>query len=156
MTIKKIDVLPKEIDLLFDNKKLDILKYLYILYLAKTKLKKKKLNLDQLLYYYTLLSFETSYTSTPKIYKYLRDKKRINEAIIYLENLKLIQVYGEVYIKLSNLKISISKSGIELINFGTTESFEAYISHISNIMDKYPYGTKVQQFQNLLHKGEFK
>lgn len=147
--------LPVEIDLLFDNKKLDILKYLGILYQAKCNLKKRKLSLEQLLYYYSMLYFEITDTNAPMIYKYLRDKKRINEIIIYLENLGFVEIYGDISTRLNALKISISEVGIDTIDSWQSESIETYLEHSSIIMEKYPYGTKNSEFQKLLYEGEF-
>ena len=144
--------LPVEIDLLFDNKKLDILKYLGILYQSKGN--KGKLNLEQLLYYYSMLYFEVRNTNTPMIYKYLRDKKRINEIVIYLENLGFVEIYGDVSIRLNNLKISISEAGIEAIDSWQSESIEVYLNQIAIIIEKYPYGAKISEFQKLLYEGE--
>lgn len=147
--------LPLEIDLLFDNKKLDILKYLGILYQVKTKTKKRKLNLEQLLYYYSILYYETSNTSTPLIYKYLRDKKRISEILIYLENLKFIQIHGDVFTRLNRLQVSITELGIQSIESWQSDSILQYLNNISNILEKYPYESKVSKFQKLLYEGEF-
>lgn len=147
--------LPLEIDLLFDNKKLDILKYLGILYQVKTKTKKRKLNLEQLLYYYTILYYETSNTSTPLIYKYLRDKKRISEILIYLENLKFVQVHGDVFTRLNGLQVSITELGIQSIGSWQSDSVSLYLNNILNVLEKYPYGSKVSEFQKLLYEGEF-
>ena len=147
--------LPLEIDLLFDNKKLDILKYLGIIYQVKTRTKKRKLNLEQLLYYYTILYYETSNTSTPLIYKYLRDKKRISEILIYLENLKFVQVHGDVFTRLNGLQVSITELGIQSIGSWQSDSISLYLNNISDILEKYPYGSKVSEFQKLLYEGEF-
>ncbi|WP_137664928.1 hypothetical protein [Enterococcus hulanensis] len=147
--------LPVEIDLLFDNKKLDILKYLSILYQAKISLRQRKLTLEQLLYYYSVLYFKTSSGNTPLIYKYLRDKKRINEIIIYLENLGFVKVDGDITTQLNGLKVSISKDGIAAIDSWQSESINVYLNHISIIMDECSYGTKNSEFQNLLYEGEF-
>jgi hypothetical protein len=147
--------LPIEIDLLFDNKQLDILKYLGILYHAKGNLKKRKLNLEQLLYYYSMVYFETSNTNSPMIYKYLRDEKRINEIVIYLENLGFVEVHGDISTRLNSLMISISEAGIEAMDSWQLESIDVYLKQISSIMGKYTYGTKISEFQNLLYEGEF-
>lgn len=147
--------LPIEIDLLFDNKKLDTLKYLGILYQAKIRTRKRKFNIEQLLYYYTLLYYETNNISTPLIYKYLRDRKRINELLIYLENLKFIQVHGDVSSRLNGLQVSITEAGIQAIESWQSDSILIYFNHISNILEKYPYGSMISEFQNLLHIGEF-
>lgn len=156
MSKKNISLnLPLEIDLLFDNKKLDILKYLGILYQIKTKTKKRKLNLEQLLYYYTILYYETSNTSKPLIYKYIRDKKRISEILIYLENLKFIQVHGDVFTRLNGLQVSITELGIQSIDAWQSDSILRYLNNISDILEKYPYGSKASEFQKLLYEGEF-
>ncbi|WP_060207234.1 hypothetical protein, partial [Sporosarcina koreensis] len=105
--------LPAEIDLLFDNKKLDVLKYLAILYHLKEIFRKRRLSLEQLLYYYSVIYFENHETNTPLIYKYLRDKKGMNEIMIYLDNLQFIQVHGDIFTPINKLKISITQKGIE-------------------------------------------
>lgn len=154
-SINKLSCLPIEIDLLFDSKKLDILKYLGILYQSKVNFKKNKLSLEQLLYYYSLLGFEISNTNTPMIYKYLRDKKRINEIVIYLENLTFVKVHGDISTRLNSLKISISETGIETIDSWQSKSIRMYLNQILFVMEKYPYGTKNSDFQKLLYEGEF-
>ncbi|EGO8274619.1 hypothetical protein PMT97_05975 [Enterococcus faecalis] len=153
--INELSHLPIEIDLLFDNKKLDILKYLGILYQSKYNLRKRKINLEQLLYYYSMLYFESVNTNTPMIYKYLRDKKRINEIIIYLENLGFIQIHGNMFTRLNSLKISISDAGIEAIDSWQSDSIGVYLKQILIVMEKYPYGANNSKFQKLLYEGEF-
>lgn len=147
--------LPKEIDLLFDNKKLDILKYLGILYHSKKQQKKRKLNFDQLLYYYSMLHFETNNNHTPMIYKYLRDQKRINEILIYLDNLGFVEIHGDLTTQLKSLKVSITDAGIEIIESSYSESINKYLKHISTILDKYVYGTGMDEFKKILYKGDF-
>ncbi|MEB7051425.1 hypothetical protein [Mammaliicoccus sciuri] len=144
-----------EIDLLFDNKKLDTLKYLGILYQVKIKRKNSKLNVEELLYYYTMLYYETNNIKTPLIYKYLRDKKRINELIIYLENLKFIQVHGDVTSRLNRLQLSITECGVQAVESLQSDSTLKYFEYTSHIIEKYPYRNKNSEFQNLLYIGEF-
>ncbi|BDG67569.1 hypothetical protein ENLAB_11330 [Enterococcus innesii] len=153
--INKQSHLSSEIELLFDNKKLDLLKYLGILYQAKDICRQRQLSLEQLLYYYYMLYFETTDINTPLIYKYLRDKKQINEIIIYLENLEFVQIHGDLFTRLNKLKVSISETGINAIDSLQSESVEMYLKQIIAIMEKYPYGTKNLEFQKLLYEGEF-
>ncbi|ECB9828908.1 hypothetical protein FL859_07180 [Listeria monocytogenes] len=153
--INKQSHLSPEIELLFDNKKLDVLKYLGILYQAKDMSRQRQLSLEQLLYYYSMLSFETTDINTPLIYKYLRDKKQINKIMIYLENLEFVQIHGDIFTRLNKLKISISETGINAIESLQSESVEMYLKQIIDIMEKYPYGTKNLEFQKLLYEGEF-
>ncbi|MBC1910479.1 hypothetical protein HCA53_11995 [Listeria innocua] len=153
--INKQSHLSPEIELLFDNKKLDVLKYLGILYQAKDMCRQRQLSLEQLLYYYSMLYFETTDINTPLIYKYLRDKKQINKIMIYLENLEFVQIHGDIFTRLNKLKISISETGINAIESLQSESVEMYLKQIIDIMEKYPYGTKNLEFQKLLYEGEF-
>lgn len=151
----KVSHLSAEIELLFDNKKLDILKYLGILYQAKENSRQRQLTLEQLLYYYSLLNVEGSDSNAPIIYKYLRDKKKINEIVIYLANLKLVKINGDIFTRTNKLKISISEEGIDAIESWNSESIGMYLKQIGTIVKKYPYGTKNLEFQKLLYEGEF-
>ncbi|MFW3579475.1 hypothetical protein ACN9KL_13840 [Vagococcus fluvialis] len=54
--VKRQVDLPIEIDLLFDNKKLDAMKYLLIMYQIKMK-SNRRISFEELLYYYTLLYY---------------------------------------------------------------------------------------------------
>src|SRR5699024_12379231 len=105
----KIFQLPTEIYLIFDNKKLDVLKYLLIIYHLKEKFRKRRISLEELLYYYSIIYFKNHKINAPLIYKYLRDKKRINEIMISLENLDFIQVHGDIFTPINKLIISITK-----------------------------------------------
>ncbi|MBR7797475.1 hypothetical protein GT022_15680 [Agaribacter marinus] len=146
--------LPAEIDLLFDNKKLDILKYLGILYHSKVNFRKRKLNFEQLLYYNSLLYAENKEYDIPLIYKYLKDKKRTNKIIINLENLGFIQIQGDIYTSTNKLKISITKKGIEEIDSWESENVKMQLEKIYIIMKNYPYDNKSIKFKDLLYEGE--
>lgn len=146
--------LPKEIDLLFDNKKLDILIYLGILYSVKENIKENKVNIEQLLYYYSVIYFVNQGTNDPIINKYLRDKSRINDIMIYLENLNFVKIYGDIYITVSKLNFSITEKGIETIKSLESESIKLYLDDIYNITHKYPYKTTAGRFKFLLYEGE--
>lgn len=146
--------LPREIDLLFDNKKLDIVIYLGILYFVKESFKENKINIEQLLYYYSVIYFSQQGTTDPIINKYLRDKNRINDIMIYLENLDFIETYGNIYTRVSKLNFSITKKGIETIKSLESESIKLYLDNIYNVIQRYPYKTTVERFKFLLYEGE--
>ncbi|MFD1453144.1 hypothetical protein [Oceanobacillus sojae] len=154
-TDKKTFQLPTEIDLLFDNKKLNVLKYLLIIYHLKENFRKRRLSLEELLYYYSIIYFKNHEISAPLIYKYLRDKKRINEIMISLENLEFIQVHGDIHTPINKLRISITKKGIEIINSLESESVGLYSENIFIIVKNYPYGSMEEEFKQLLYEGEF-
>ncbi|MGM0727618.1 MAG: hypothetical protein ACQETS_15275 [Bacillota bacterium] len=155
-TDKMIFQLPTEIDLLFDNIKLDILKYLLIIYHLKENFNKRRLSLEELLYYYSIIYFENHEIDAPLIYKYLRDKKTINESMISLENLEFIQVHGDIFTPIDKLRISITKKGIETIKSLESENVVLYSENIFIIIKSYPYGNMGENFNQLLYEGDLK
>lgn len=146
--------LPIEIDLLFDNKKLDALKYLMIIYQLKMK-SNKKVSFEELLYYYTLLYYESNMYQVPLINKFMRDKKNINEIIIYLENLGFINLHGMISSRIQQLKISITDFGIDSIETWELEILDSYSEIIQKYIKNYPFGGAKYEFQNLLDNGVF-
>lgn len=149
------NLLPQEIDLLFDNKKLDMLKYLGILYYSKTQFKKRGLTFEQLLFYYSVVYYDSSEAHNPLIYKYVRDKKNLNWVIIYLDNLNLIKTQGDVFTGINKIKVSITDDGMELIKSWETEDTRLYLQNICSVLEKYPYSVMNSKFKFLLYKGEF-
>src|SRR5699024_4249337 len=85
----------------------------------------------------------------------LRDKKRINEIMISLENLEFIQVHGDIFTPINKLRISITKKGIETIKSLESESVVLYSENISINIKNYPYGSMEGEFKQLLYEGEF-
>lgn len=147
--------LSAELDLLFENGKLDLLKYLGILYKVKDRKNASKLTFEQLLYYYSILFLENKDDDIPMIYEYLRDKKEINSIIIYLENLGFVKIYGSISIRLDKLKVVITKEGIKFIDSEQSKNIKKYLEQISITMDKYAYEENYSRFNNLLHGGAF-
>lgn len=150
---RQID-LPVEIDLLFDNKKLDAMKYLLIIYQIKMK-SNRRISFEELLYYYTLLYYESNKYKVPLINKYMRDKKNINEIIIYLENLGFINLHGKISSRIQQLKISITDFGMDSIETWELEILESYSKIIIKYIENYPFGGAKFEFQNLLDIGVF-
>ena len=83
---------PFEIELLFDNKKLELFQYLVIMYSCLKDNRKRKLSIEQLLYFYTIIFSETDETKTPLIFKYNKDKSKINEVLIALSSIKFMSM----------------------------------------------------------------
>src|SRR5699024_771773 len=154
-TDKKLFQLPTEIDLLFDNKKLDVLKYLLIIYHLKENFRKRRISLEELLYYYSIIYFKNHKINAPLIYKYLKDKKRIKEIMISLENQEYIQVNGDIFTPINKLRISITKKRNKTIKYLQSESVVLYSENISINIKNYPYGSMEGEFKQLLYEGEF-
>lgn len=154
-TDNNIFQLPAEIDLLFDNKKLDVLIYLGILYHLKKSSRKRQFSLAQLLYYYSVIYFESHKTNTPLIYKYLRDEKIVNEVMIYLDNLQFVKIHGDIFTPINRLKVSITQEGIKAIDSLESDSVKIYLENISIIIRNFPYEIMSTRFRHLLYEGEF-
>ncbi|MGF2144857.1 hypothetical protein ACQUEF_05795 [Vagococcus fluvialis] len=152
--VKRQVDLPIEIDLLFDNKKLDAMKYLLIMYQIKMK-SNRRISFEELLYYYTLLYYETNKHKVPLVNKYMRDKKNINEVIIFLENLGYINLYGKISSRIQQLKISLTDLGIDSIESWELEILGNYSEIITKYIQNYPFGGAKVEFQNLLDNGVF-
>ena len=147
--------LPIEIDLLFDNKKLDVFLYLGILYHSKVHFRKRKITLEQLLYYYTVIYSQDKDLGVPLIYKYLRDKERLNENIVYLSNLGFVILDGDITTPTIKLKISITDFGIDTIVNWESDNVQLYIKDIYKVMENYPFENKSSSFKQLLYEGDF-
>lgn len=146
--------LPFEIELLFDNKKLELFQYLVILYFCLKDRQQRKLSLEQLLYYYTVIFFEKDFTKIPLIFKYNKDKSKINEILIVLSNLHYIEVGGNMTTSIKNLKFSISKQGIEFIEGIESPILENYFEATREVIQKRPYEKDSIYFNKLLYKGD--
>ena len=66
--------LPLELELIFDNKKLDMFEYIVIIFLATSQFKKRSVSIEQMVYYYTIFFSLNSKSKTPLIYKYNKEK----------------------------------------------------------------------------------
>ena len=146
---------PFEIELLFDNKKLELFQYLVILYSCLKDNRKRKLSIEQLLYYYTIIFFETDETKTPLIFKYNKDKSRINKILIALSSLQYVEIDGKVISPIKTLKASITKQGIEFLQEIQSPVLEEYIEVIRNIIQRRPYEKNSVYFKNLLYEGKY-
>ncbi|MGY0353561.1 hypothetical protein ACWY2R_03555 [Enterococcus avium] len=146
---------PFEIELLFDNKKLEVFQYLIILYACLKDNRKRKLSIEQLLYFYTIIFSETDETKPPLIFKYNKDKSRINEVLIALSSLQYIEVDGKVISPIKTLKFSITKHGIDFLEGIQSPVLEEYIDVIRSIIHRRPYEKNSVYFKNLLYEGNY-
>lgn len=146
---------PFEIELLFDNKKLELFQYLIILYSCLKDNRKRKLSPEQLLYFYTIIFFEMDGTKTPLIFKYNKDKSRINEVLIVLSSLGYIDVFGELTSPIKSLKIAITKQGINFLEEIESSRIVEYIVSIRRIVQRRPYEKNSVYFKKLLYEGNY-
>lgn len=146
--------LPLEIDLLFDNKKLDVFQYLCILHYSRTHFNMKKLSFEQLLFYYTIIYFYENKINFPLINIYLRNKKNLNAMVIYLSNLGFINIEGDVTTPTNKLKISITELGQTTMTFWESIELKTQCENIQSVIRRYPFDKHSTSFNRLLYKGE--
>lgn len=145
--------LPLELELIFDNKKLDMFEYIVIIFLATSQFKKRSVSIEQMVYYYTIFFSLNSKSKTPLIYKYNKDMKKIGEYLISLSSLKLIEVIGTVDQPLSRIKVKLTNYGKEFIESIESETLLSFISDIANVMKKYSYDKNSPYLSKILYEG---
>lgn len=146
--------LPIEIKFLFDNSKLDALTYLVILYSIKKNTRKKFTNLEQLLYYYTIVNQNIDTAELPLINKQLVDGQKILKLLIYLSNFDYLSVEGSLLSKKSDLKIKITDMGFNLVENWESVYIRKFVDGVCEKMLNDPYDTSHIIFNKKLYGVE--
>lgn len=147
--------LPLEIDLLFDNKTLNIFQYLCILHYSRIHFNIKKISFEQILFYHTLIYFNENNINFPLINIYLRNKKNLNSMIIYLSNLGFIRTEGNITTPMNKLTVSITESGCNTVVFWESTDLKTHCDNIQSVVCRHPFDKKSPSFNRLLYKGAF-
>jgi hypothetical protein len=153
--------LPESIDYLFDNIIMDIVSFLCIL----SCLRKKRISLDELLFYYTLtvsridLKFENKTflmgTQNAKyeansLYLYMKDN--ILLILLYLSNNNLLLASNEVIGHSNQIILTITKNGSDCVA-------KLKHQHFINLMNRAKYVMKNVKYtitnKNMLFRGEY-
>lgn len=123
--INDTTIVPPSIELLFNNEKLDTIKFLCLLN-AFSLLTKRHIKVPELLFYYGLVNFNlyklfdeniqnsTNY-SNPSINLYFRFQTKLPKIIINLINFKFIDFKGDLSNKRAELSLKISPIGQDMI-----------------------------------------
>ncbi|EHR4852472.1 hypothetical protein KUB85_002857, partial [Enterococcus faecalis] len=124
-----------ELELLFKNRKLEALKYLLVLYIRN-----KKIGINELLYYYSIINIglDDSF-DTPRINVYLKDKKAINQIVLFLDNLNFIIIDGNLTQKLENFKVKITDDGKDFIEKFEVTWMKEYLQSFEDIISLNKY-----------------
>lgn len=137
---------PLEIDLLFNNKKLDAIRYLLVLYTEQ-----KKMTVTELLYYFTIVNIGLEdYSEMSRMNIYLKNRREINKILIFLSNLNYISVEGDFKKNIDNFKLKITPLGINFINNVETNWMKNYINLFQDIISKNRYEQTRGKFNQIL------
>jgi hypothetical protein len=141
---------PLEIDLLFDNKKLDAMKYLLVMYTRQ-----KKMTVTELLYYFSIVNISLEeYTEIPRMNIYLKNRKEISGILIFLSNLNYILIEGDFNKNIDNFKVKITEIGIDFIESAEINWMMEYIGLFKDIMFKNRYEQTKGRFNQILWGDE--
>ncbi|HDV0821059.1 TPA: hypothetical protein RHK00_002851 [Enterococcus faecalis] len=141
---------PLEIDLLFDNKKLDAMKYLLVMYTRQ-----KKMTVTELLYYFSIVNISLEeYTEIPRMNIYLKNRKEISGILIFLSNLNYILIEGDFNKNIDNFKVKITEIGIDFVENAEINWMMEYIGLFKDIMSKNRYEQTKGRFNQILWGDE--
>ncbi|WP_213810407.1 hypothetical protein [Jeotgalicoccus sp. WY2] len=95
------------------------------------------MNIEDILKCYVYIHFGSNEKNLPVVFKFLRDKQNVNDIILYLSNLNLVTVHGDLLSQSSKLAISITNEGILTIESLESESINVYLENMFNDIRDY-------------------
>jgi hypothetical protein len=150
--LKKIKVrssiVPKSIELLFDNEQLEMIKTLCLLYAFYLKSKKKFNKVSDITFYYSLVNFNlvnlfvevdneqvVNRKMTPNLF--YRYQSKITQILLELSNLHYIEIKGDLTYKTSDIGVRLTEEAFEFVmsldKGFFVELIDGYISVIDQI-----------------------
>lgn len=149
--VNDFSIVPPSIELLFNNEKLDTIKFLCLLY-AFSLITKRHVKIAELLFYYGIVNFNlyklfdeniqnSNSVSDPSINLYFRFQSKLPKIIINLTNLNLIDFKGDFSKKKEELTLKISSEGQVLIKEIDSEFFLELIDKYNYVINSIKYTT---------------
>jgi hypothetical protein len=125
---------PISIELLFENEKLELMKVLCLIYSISLN-SKRYAPISEIVFYFALVNFNLvkifeDIKTPPALNLFFRFQSRISNIIIYMENLKFIDLKANLSTKTDDIKIRISNSGKEFYKEHNSVFFQ-------ELQDKY-------------------
>ena len=147
--VNDVNIVPPSIELLFNNEKLDTIKFLCLLH-AFSLVTKRHVKVVELLFYYGIVNFnlnklfdensQSFYSaSNPSINLYFRFQNKLPKIIINLTNLNLINFKGDFSKKREELILKISSEGQNLIKELDSEFFLELIDKYNLVINSTKY-----------------
>jgi hypothetical protein len=135
---KNKSIVPPSIELLFDNKRLEIVKTMCLLYAFYLKNNKKFNKVSDIVFYYSLVNFdlinlfeENNKSRHLSTNLYFRFQTKINQILLELSNLKYIDIKGDLSYKTDDIGVRLTIKGAEFLK-GIEE-----VEFISKLVNEY-------------------
>lgn len=137
--IKSVNNIPAEIELLFNNKSLEIVKFLTYMYVLKGR--RKYVKIEEYVYYEMVhaLEYENLKVNENLRYKYFKINTLIREIIIYLEHCKYISISSEKASTIYELLINVEDKGKRILLDLQSKYFIELREEINNMKSNKPY-----------------
>lgn len=146
--MNKGNVTPTSIKLLFNNEKLEIMKVLCLLYALRQK-RKKKIKIDEIIYYYSLVNFEFKSMKINSERKWvasniklLRFQTRINHILLLMKHMGFISINGYVSDRVGDIKVILKTDGKEFFEENESKFFEELKENYLLTIDEITYDSK--------------
>lgn len=141
--------IPPSIELLFNNEKLDLMKFLCLLYAFSLK-SNRKIRVSELLFYYGLVNFnlrmllenntsENNIAAEPSLTLYFRFQSKIQKIILDISFLQFAIVYGDLSKKLDEVTLKITPEGISILEELDSPFFRELTKNYSEVIDSVKF-----------------
>lgn len=134
---------PISIELLFENKKLELMKVLCLIYSVSLK-SKRYVSISEIVFYFALVNFnlinifeDINKTTSPNLF--FRFQSRISNIIIHMNNLDFIDLKANLFTKTDDIKIRISNTGKEFYIENNSVFFEELQEKYISTFEKVNY-----------------
>lgn len=147
--VNNISKVPPSIELLFNNERLDLIKFLCLLHTFSLK-SNRQIRVSELLFYYGLVNFnlrmlfeENANASTtlvePSITLYFRFQTKIQKIILELSYLQFAVLKGDLSKKLDELTLKISPKGTAILEELDSPFFKELTTNYSEVIDSVKF-----------------
>lgn len=148
-SVNNVSIVPPSIELLFNNEKLDLMKFLCLLYAFSLK-SNRKIKVSELLFYYGLVNFnlrivlekntdETGIVVEPSITLYFRFQSKIQKIILDISFLKFAILNGDLSKKLDEITLKITPEGKSIIEELDSPFFKELTSNYVEVIDSVKF-----------------
>lgn len=148
-SINNVSIVPPSIELLFNNEKLDLMKFLCLLYAFSLK-SNRKIKVSELLFYYGLVNFnlrivlekntdKTGIVVEPSITLYFRFQSKIQKIILDISFLKFATLNGDLSKKLDEITLKITPKGKSIIEELDSPFFKELTSNYVEVIDSVKF-----------------
>ncbi|EHB65985.1 hypothetical protein [Paenibacillus lactis] len=135
--------LPKSIELLFENDRLDVMKILCLTYAVSIK-SKRYVSISEILFYFALVNYNliqifenTDYNTSPNLY--FRFQERFKPLLITMVNLGLVEIKANISTKAEDIKVRVTKYGKVFFEEKNTLFFKKLQDRYLEVFDSVPY-----------------